>query len=76
MTDPQSSSQRGAPYRLISRQTTRRNRHAPHSATGAAATRSTVIVVVVPRTEATSASGRTYGGAGTALPKPIACQLS
>ena len=30
----------------------------------------------VPRTEASSASGRTYGGAGTALPKPIGCQLS
>ena len=67
---PTSSSHRGAPAESTSRPTTRRNRQAPHSASGTASSRT-------PRPRptgcrraavASSASGSTYAGAGTAVP--------
>ena len=66
---PHSSSHRGAPVETTSRPTTRRNRQAPHSANGTREQQER------PRPRptgcrraavASSASGRTYGGAGTA----------
>ena len=72
------SSQRGAPAASLRLPTTRRNRHAPHSATGTASSRiaDTAAETLPPMTVASMAIGSTYGGAGTAVPCPSACHDS
>ena len=56
-----------------SRPTTRRKRHEPQNERGTASTSSRLTVPVGPTTEPSSASGRRYAGAGTAVPWPSAC---
>jgi len=65
-----------APVGVASRPATRRNRQAPHSENGTASTSSaeTATAGLPPSTVARIAIGSTYGGAGTAVPRPISCQ--